>query len=154
MAEPEPLLCLSAREALTAEAVFERMFPANDHGPGAREIGVVTYLDRALAGAYRDHLPVYRNGLALLDGVSQARFGVRFASAAEPAQDELISDLERGEIPGWVVPDQGSFFALLRLHLQEGLFSDPAYGGNREKLGWRFLGHPGVWLENSAEENL
>ena len=65
-----------------------------------------------------------------------------------------IGELERGEIPGWVVPDQGSFFELLRSHLQEGLFSDPAYGGNRDKLGWRFLGHPGVWLENSAEENL
>ena len=154
LAAPEALLVLSAREALTAEAVFERMFPADEHGPGAREIGVVTYLDRALAGAYREHLPVYRNGLALLDSASQARFGVRFASAEEPAQDDLIGDLERGEIPGWVVPDQGSFFELLRSHLQEGLFSDPAYGGNRDKLGWRFLGHPGVWLENSAEENL
>jgi gluconate 2-dehydrogenase alpha chain len=154
LAEPEALLALSAREALTAEAVFERLFPADEYGPGAREIGVVIYLDRALAGAYREHLPVYRNGLALLDSASQARFGVRFASAAEGAQDDLISELERGEIPGWVVPDQGSFFELLRSHLQEGLFSDPAYGGNRDKLGWRFLGHPGVWLENSAEENL
>jgi gluconate 2-dehydrogenase alpha chain len=39
-------------------------------------------------------------------------------------------------------------------HLQEGLFADPAYGGNRDKLGWKFLGHPGIWLENSAEEQL
>src|SRR5688500_549966 len=45
----EPLLALSAREARTAEAAFERMFPADEHGPGAREIGVVRYLDRALA---------------------------------------------------------------------------------------------------------
>ena len=47
------------------------MFPADEYGPGAREIGVVTYLDRALAGAYREHLPAYRNGLALLDSASQ-----------------------------------------------------------------------------------
>ena len=130
------------------------MFPSDEHGPGARQIGAVTYLDRALAGAYRDHLPVYRDGLALLDSVSRARYGVRFASAEEAAQDDLLGDLERGEISGWVAPDQSSFFELMRSHLQEGLFSDPAYGGNREKLGWRFLGHPGVWLENSPEENL
>jgi gluconate 2-dehydrogenase alpha chain len=43
---------------------------------------------------------------------------------------------------------------MLRAHLQEGLFADPAHGGNRDKLGWKFLGHPGIWLENSAEENL
>ena len=52
------------------------------------------------------------------------------------------------------VPAQRDFFALLRAHTQEGLFSDPLYGGNRDKLGWRVLGHPGIWLENSAEENL
>jgi gluconate 2-dehydrogenase alpha chain len=28
------------------------------------------------------------------------------------------------------------------------------YGGNKEKSGWRLIKHPGVWLENSAEENL
>jgi gluconate 2-dehydrogenase alpha chain len=154
LTKPEPLLALSAREALTAEAVFERMFPADESGPGAFEIGVVNYLDRALAGTYREHLPIYRNGLALLDRVSHARFGLGFANASASAQDQLIGELGRGEIPGWIVPDQGSFADLLRSHLQEGLFSDPAYGGNRDMLGWRFLGHPGVWLENSAEENL
>ena len=41
---------------------------------------------------------------------------------------------------------------MLHGHLQEGVFADPAHGGNRDKAGWRFLGHPGVWLEHSAEE--
>jgi gluconate 2-dehydrogenase alpha chain len=150
----EPLLALTAREASCAAAVFERMFPSDMDGPGARQIGAVTYLDRALAGAYREHLPAYRNGLALLDSVSQTRYGMTFASAVESAQDDLLADLERGEVPGWMVPDQDSFFELMRSHLQEGLFSDPAYGGNRDKLGWRFLGHPGIWLENSAQEHL
>lgn len=154
LAWSEPRIALSGREAQTLEAVFERMFPADEQGPGASAIGAVTYMDRALAGAYREHLADYRNGLALLDGMSQARCGARFASVAAAEQDGLLADLERGELPGWVLPDQTSFFALLRSHLQEGLFSDPAYGGNRDHLGWRFLGHPGVWLENSAEENL
>src|SRR5215217_3133371 len=130
------------------------MFPADESGPGAREIGVVTYVDQALAGADREHLPLYRNGLGLLDSASQTKFAVRFASATADQQDELLADLDRGAIPGWRVPEQSGFFALLRSHLQEGLFSDPGYGGNRDKLGWRFLGHPGVWLENSAEEQL
>jgi gluconate 2-dehydrogenase alpha chain len=66
----------------------------------------------------------------------------------------LIGKLERGELPDLRTPPQQSFFVMLREYLQEGLFADPAYGGNRDKLGWRFLGHPGVWLENSAEEQL
>ena len=154
MGESEPFLALTPREAETAAAVFERMFPADENGPGAREIGVVTYLDRALAGAYREHLPAYRAGLALLDAVSRLRFGKAFADAGPAEQDALLAELERGAIAGWTLPEQVPFFLLLRAHLQEGLFSDPAYGGNRDKLGWRVLGHPGVWLDNTAEENL
>ena len=153
--EHEPLLALSAREALTAEAVFERMFPADDNGPGRTRDRRRQLLDRALAarvsGAPRLSIAtVWHCSTAL------ARPGsvCNSHSAAPADQDELLADLERGGIPGWVLPDQVSFFALLRSHLQEGLFSDPAYGGNRDKLGWRVLGHPGVWLENSAEENL
>ncbi|MEZ4635586.1 MAG: gluconate 2-dehydrogenase subunit 3 family protein [Caldilineaceae bacterium] len=46
-------LNFSLHEARTAAALFERIFPA-DEVPGAVEIGVVDYVDRALAGAYRD----------------------------------------------------------------------------------------------------
>lgn len=154
MAVPDAPLVLSAREVSIVDAVFERMLPADANGPGAREIGVVSYLDRALAGAYRDHVGTYRQGLATLDRASQVRFGSGFPELDIVNQDALLRDLEAGTIPGWEFPEQLSFFDLLRAHLQEGLFGDPAYGGNRDKLGWRVLGHPGVWLDNTAEENL
>jgi gluconate 2-dehydrogenase alpha chain len=154
MIEGAPLLVLTAREGAIAEAVFERMFPADERNPGAREIGVVAYLDRALADAYREHLPAYRTGLALLDKVSRERFGSAFADSTAEEQDLILRDLEQGSVTDWTTPEQAPFFDLLRAHLQEGLFGDPAYGGNRDKLGWRVLGHPGVWLTNTAEENL
>jgi gluconate 2-dehydrogenase alpha chain len=154
MDAPEARLVLSAREALVAGAVFERMFPADAASSGALDIGVVVYLDRALAGAYRDQVGTYRQGLAMLDLASQTRCGTGFAAAGTEVQDALLRDLEAGTIAGWDVPEQRPFFELLRAHLQEGLFGDPAYGGNRDALGWRVLGHPGVWLDNTAEENL
>ena len=48
------LISLNADEARTAAAVFERLFPADENGPGASEIGVLAYVDRALDGAYQD----------------------------------------------------------------------------------------------------
>ena len=148
------LLVLTPYEARTAAAAFERLFPADENGPGATGIGVLAYLDRALAGAYREKADAYRLGLAALDLAARRRCGFRFMDCAADQQDALISDLEHGKLPDVRVPPQREFFAMLRAHLQEGLFADPAHGGNREKLGWRFLGHPGIWLENSAEENL
>src|SRR5919112_5782599 len=148
------LLVLTPYEARTAAAVFERLFPTDESSPGAIEIGVLTYLDRALAGAYQDKAEAYRLGPAALDLEVRQRHGTPFADCSAEQQDALLTELEQGVLPNFRVPPQRDFFEMLRAHLQEGLFADPAHGGNRDKLGWKILGHPGIWLENSAEENL
>jgi gluconate 2-dehydrogenase alpha chain len=145
---------MSPHEAHTAVALFERIFPADEYGPGAQAIGVVAYVDRALAGAYRDRVEAYRLGLEALDRAAKERFGILFVNCGPEEQDALISDLERGVLPTFRVPPQREFFWMLREHAREGLFSDPAHGGNRDKLGWKVLGHPDVWIEHTAQENL
>ncbi|MDQ3780766.1 MAG: gluconate 2-dehydrogenase subunit 3 family protein, partial [Chloroflexota bacterium] len=154
MSESAALTSLSTHEARTAAAVFDRMFPADADSPAATEIGAVSYLDRMLGGTDTHLREDYRFGLSALDRTARQRWGDGFADGGAADQDRLLAELERGEIPGWRIPDQTHFFTQLRFHLQEGLFADPIYGGNRDKQGWRFLGHPGVWLENSADEQL
>jgi gluconate 2-dehydrogenase alpha chain len=155
MQQPGPAVAsLSPYEARTAAAIFERLFPADEAGPGATGIGVLAYLDRALAGAYRGHADTYRLGLAAVDLAARRRHGAPFADCDAGRQDALLADLEQGTLPGVQVPPQRELFELFRAHLQEGLFADPVHGGNRDKSGWRFLGHPGFWPENSAEEHL
>ncbi|WP_219415580.1 GMC family oxidoreductase [Pseudonocardia nigra] len=146
------LISLSPYEARIAAAIFERMFPPGPDFPGAVDIGVITYLDRALAGHDRHLRDIYHLGLAALDRAARDRCGTGFADCAPDEQDGLIADLEAARLPAFHAPEQHEFFCLLRAHLQEGLFADPAHGGNRDKAGWRFLGHPGVWLEHSAAE--
>ena len=150
----ESLLALTPSEADTAAAVFARIFPADGSGPGATEIGALAYLDRGLAGALADHRETYRIGLAALDNAAAELHKQRFAVLASNLQDDLLLRLEGGDFTGFRGPDGRVFFHLMRARCQEGLFADPLYGGNRDKLGWKVLGHPGVWLENSAEENL
>src|SRR5918999_212333 len=148
------LLVLTPYEARTAAAVFERLFPTGESSPGAIEIGVLTYLDLALAGAYQDKAEAYRLGLAALDLAARRRSGKPFADCSAEKQDTLITELEKGILPNFRVPPQHDFFEMLVAHLQEGPFADPAHGGNRYKLVWKLLAHPGFWPENSAEENL
>ena len=47
-----PLRFFTAAEARTIEAACERIFPSDDSGPGAKDAGVVIYIDRQLAGPY------------------------------------------------------------------------------------------------------
>jgi gluconate 2-dehydrogenase alpha chain len=148
------LTALNFAEAATLDAFFDQLFPADEYGAGASSIGVVQYLDRALSGPYARHLETYRLGVYALDAEAVHRCNKPFLEAGPVYQQELIAALEQGLAPNFRAIDGKAFFELARSHLQEGLFADPVYGGNRHKAGWRFLAHPGVWMENSAEENL
>jgi gluconate 2-dehydrogenase alpha chain len=148
------LTALNQTEAATLNALFEQLFPGDENGPGASSIGVIRYLDRALSGPYVHNLEAYRLGVDALDAESIRRFDRAFIEADFVQQQELIAALEEGSVPNFGAIEGKAFFELARSHLQEGLFADPIYGGNRNKAGWRLLGHPGVWLENSAEESL
>ena len=82
------LLVLTPYEARTAVAVFECLFPTDESSPGAIDIGVLTYLDRALAGAYQDKAEAYRLGLAALELEVRPRHGPPFAAIAlDPSRD-------------------------------------------------------------------
>src|SRR4051794_1563340 len=97
-------LALNPAEARTAAAIFERMFPAGEDGPGAAEIGTAEYLDRALAGEYAEHAAMYRVGLAALDRAAREAHGAAFAACRPQAQDALLTRLEADDLSGWAAP--------------------------------------------------
>src|SRR4051812_26939533 len=121
--QPAALISLNPYEARTAAAMFERLFPADEHGPGATAIGVLIYVDRALAGAERDKAEAYRVGLATLDRAARRRCGTPFADCGAAQQDALIVDLEHGALSDFRMQAARDFFTMLRAHLQEGLFA-------------------------------
>ena len=54
-----------------------------------------------------------------------------------------VQGLEQARIVTEPVSGQ-EFFNLLLSTAMEGFFSDPVYGGNRDKVSWKMLGFPGV----------
>lgn len=74
------------------------MFPADEHGPGATEIGVVEYLDNALAGPYRDHVETYRLALAAINRTSRQRYGTSFADSSLDRQDAILVEVEKAPV--------------------------------------------------------
>src|SRR3954467_10384520 len=58
-------------EAATISAFTERLMPGAPGKPGARDAGVLNYIDLALAGAYADMQEFYRHGLTQLDAYSR-----------------------------------------------------------------------------------
>src|SRR5260221_3376815 len=121
-----PLVVLTPAEAGALSAILERLCPADESGPGATEIGVLDYLDRALSGPYAELRDVYRLGLFAIDRASSSRFHTDFAQASADQQDALLAELEAGAGQEFSAVDPKKIFEFVPGHLQERLFSDPS----------------------------
>jgi len=121
---------LTAAEARTLEAVCAQLIPS-DQDAGAREAGVVTYIDNQLSGRFKRHRAAYRQGLAGIDEASRARFAKSFAELDSAGQVEILKVTEE---------KARAFVDLLLNHTRQGFYGDPRHGGNRERASWKMLG--------------
>lgn len=132
---------LTAAEYKTIEAMAGRIVPATDT-PGAIEAGAADYIDLALAGAYRDQLDKYRSGIAALDRYCLATHAKPFVALSPEHKDAALERMESGAVDDF--PAASSLFELVRTHVLEGLLCEPYYGGNRNLVGWKLVGFPGM----------
>ncbi len=125
-----PFATLSTAEALQLSAMAERIIPSDD-GPGAREAGVIYFMDKALGTFAAKSLPAIRKGLAdLTTRARKSRPGATsVASLSVVQQVALLRQIEKGE-----------FFADVRYLTIVGMFANPSHGGNRGQVGWKLLG--------------
>ena len=131
-------------DAITMIAFTERLMPGAPGKPGATDVGVLNYIDLALAGAYSDQQDFYRRGLTQLDAHCTKAYGKPFHRLNEAQQDETITALEQGKVSEFGWPTAQAFFNAVRTHTMEGMFADPIYGGNKDFGGWRLIGFPGA----------
>jgi len=135
---------LNADDSAALEAFAERLMPGEPGIPGARDAGVLNYIDLALAGAYADMQDFYRRGLAALDEHCAKTYAKSFVALAPAEQDAVITALTQGKAPSFTWPAPQAFFNTVRTHTMEGMFADPVYGGNKDFAGWRMVGFPGA----------
>ncbi|MGA7305444.1 MAG: gluconate 2-dehydrogenase subunit 3 family protein [Rhodothermales bacterium] len=121
---------LSDGEAKEIEAFAEQILPTGDE-PGVKEAGVIYFIDRALGDERSDLLPNIREGMTELTQRVQRDHGsgAMFSNLAAEEQIALMKQIEETE-----------FFASLRFLTMAGMFTNPSYGGNRSRIGWKMIG--------------
>src|SRR5206468_8222674 len=95
---------LNRDQAATILAFTERLMPGAPGKPGARDAGVLNYIDLALAGAYADLQDFYRRGLAQLDAYCRATHNAAFVKLDAARQDTVIKALEDNKALGFTWP--------------------------------------------------
>jgi gluconate 2-dehydrogenase gamma chain len=165
---------LKPDEAAFVEAVVDHMIPKDELTDSGTEIGIATFIDRALAGSwgkgdrlYQDgpwargtpnqgyQLPLtpaqlYRAAIEGSNAYCRKTYGKNFEKCSAEQKETFLKDLSGGKITLQGGLPGRSFFAVLYQNVMEGLFADPIYGGNKDKAGWKMLGFPGV-MANNAE---
>jgi len=144
---PRPPHHFTVAEFELLDAMVARIIPADDLGPGAREAGVIYYIDREAGGALAEQKEAYQLGLAALERYSRYSRGRPFTELSELEQDSLLIDVQGGSATATGAGFAGSsaaFFNMVRSHTLQGMFGDPYYGGNQGYIGWDLLRYPGV----------
>ena len=159
---------LNLDEAVFVEALVDHMVPADELTPKGTEIGINIYIDRALAGAWGKgerlymqgpwqvgvpsqgyQLPLtpaqlYRAGIAATNAYCRKAYGRMFDQLDEKQREEVLIGLSTGKVAFDNELPVRVFWTTVYQTVIEGMFSDPIYGGNRNKAGWRLIGFPGA----------
>jgi gluconate 2-dehydrogenase gamma chain len=166
---------LKPAEAAFVEALVDHMIPKDELTGSGTEIGIATYVDRALAGSWGKgdrlymqgpwakgtanqgyQLPLtpaelYRAGIEGANGYCRKTFGKTFDRCSVQDKETFLKDLAGGKITFDGGLAGRALFTMLYDNVMEGMFADPIYGGNKDKAGWKMLGFPGV-MDNNAEK--
>jgi gluconate 2-dehydrogenase gamma chain len=165
--EPDQFVTLTAQEAAFIVAAVDIIIPADEFSPAGSECGVAVFIDRQLGSAWGGGAKMYRSGpflkgkpeqgyqLALSPreyfaaGIVAANewtrkiHGKDFDRLSAAQRVEALKAMEEGTAEFSNFSSRGFFNQMLAITMA-GFFSDPIYGGNRDKVSWKMLGFPGL----------
>ena len=138
-------------EAKEVEAISACIIPS-DGTPGAREAGVVYFIDRALVTFASDEQKAYREGLPEIQKRLQHLFpsATLFSAATPEQQIDVLESLDeagsknppRRPRANFIAGSATQFFETIRAGTLAGFLIDPESDrrGNRGGVGWAVIG--------------
>ena len=155
-------------------AAVDQIIPADETGPSASEAGVVTFLDRQLAGDYGNGAHFYLEGpwgkgtdsqgyqsrftpaqfyrhaiAAIEQAVGNGYDNKAFKELDAATQHGLMKQMDSGDLKLEGPISSDAFFKMFLQNVKEGYFSDPIYGGNKGGSAWAMIGFPGAHYDYS-----
>lgn len=171
---PAGYVWLRPDEQAFVEALVNHMCPADPLTPNGVDMGLHIFYDRSFAGNWGqgDRLylqgpfrsgtanqgyqlgmtpaQLFRAGTEGLAVYCMATYQKPFDQLSADAREAVLKGLQSGKValPNGV--PAATYFAQLLQMFYEAMFADPIYGGNKNKLGWKLVGYPGVNTANKV----
>jgi gluconate 2-dehydrogenase gamma chain len=163
---------LRPAEQSFVEALVDHMCPADKNSPSGTDMGLNIFFDRTLAGSWGqgDRLylqgpfrkgsanqgyqlgltpaALFRAGTEALGEYCLTTYKKPFDALPADGKEQVLKALQAGKVELHnSVPAKTYFDQVLQM-FYEAMFADPIYGGNRNKMGWKMIGYPGVNTAN------
>jgi gluconate 2-dehydrogenase gamma chain len=131
---PAKLEYFTPSQAAEVEAITAAIIPTTDT-PGAREAGVVYFIDRSLSTFAQDQKKPFADALEAVAAKRKELFpaSTDFASLSDVQQGEVLKAIEK-------TPEFGD----LRFAAVAGFLANPEDGANRNRVGWKLVGFDGA----------
>lgn len=167
------------QEFQTLADATERIYPEDDNGPGAIELGAPFFIDHQLAGSYGHNTQEYMQGpfhegtayqghqkrlkrheiimrgIHELENQSQNAYDKSFSDLEDDEKDKILSKFEDDDVDMKTI-QSSEFFNLLLNATLAGVYADPLYGGNANMEGWKMKEFPGnkmQYIDDIEKEN-
>ena len=127
---------LNSKEWQTLDAVLNHLLPSSASGPGAKEIQATFYLYQLVhqQPTVQDEIDFIFKGVNWLNGYSDNQLSKQFIELTQAEKQQVLTGISRSQAGR-------NWLNMLILNIYEAMLSPPAYGGNPDGIGWRWLEH-------------
>jgi hypothetical protein len=123
---------LTPADAAEIEAAAAQIIPT-DATPGAREARVIYFIDKAVTTFAKDQKDAIKAAAKeLRRRAAKAQSGAKsFAALSSAKQIAVLTAMEK---------EKSQSFNVIRFGTIAGMLANPEWGGNFQKIGWRWIG--------------
>jgi len=132
---------------LTLDSVLQHLLPHSPSGPGAVDIQATQYLYNLVhqQPTPQDEVDFVFQGVGWLNGYAQGQTKRNFPQLSNEQKEKMLRAISRS-------PAGENWLSMLMSNMLEAMLSPPAYGGNPDGIGWKWLEHqPGFPLPNAGQ---
>ena len=117
---------------LLFNSIVDHLLPSDAKTPGAKTLRAQYYFEKLLLLKEYDSKTL-KNGL---EHIKQLAYPKNFSTLSSSQKEKILRQFEQS-------PEGRHWLQTTLEFLLEGLLSSPSYGGNRDRVGWKWLDHRG-----------